>query len=95
MANEFKHDTWKIDTAGAAKVTAQFTKVRSIRWVSVSASAGEQCIIQDGDSFTLWESVANGSNYETEAFVERTWKGGFAVTTLGSGTLYITVRTVR
>lgn len=97
MANEFKYDQWNIDTqtTDPAKVTDEFTKVRSIKWVSPSANAGDKCLITDADGFTLWESVANGSNYEVEAFVERTWKSGFAVPDLDSGILYIVVRTVR
>jgi hypothetical protein len=97
MVNEFKYDQWNIDTqtTDPAKVTALFTKVRSIKWVSVSANAGDRVQITDGAGFVLWESVASGSNYEVETFVERTWKSGFAVPDLDSGTLYITIRTVR
>ena len=96
MANAYKENRFIIDTAGTtllrgtlASGESSILLIKGIRWVSKTASAGDQAIIQDADGIVYWESVASGSNYVESDLLERKWQKDFKVTTLTTGTLYI------
>lgn len=77
-----------VTSASPSLVRTEELTVTQIRWVKAT-SAGDECIVKDKNANVLWHSVAAGSNYVESDTVRREWKGGFAVTTLGSGTLYV------
>lgn len=91
MANtKTKDGTYIIDTAAAALVTTDSVKVKSVRWEG-GTTAGHQAIIKNASGEVLWQSRASGAQYVESELIERWWNGGFAVTTLQSGVLYISV----
>lgn len=91
MANDLLGNPWKIDTAGAGAVVDDMVYVKSVRWVSETAVGGDNVSVTDPvTSRVLWEAVAAGANYTEEALIESWWRNGFAVPTIGSGTLYVT-----
>ena len=94
MANTFstKGHIHTIDTLNANLVVSQTLKVRSIRWVSKGATAGDDVKVTAEDDTVLWESVASGSNYVEESLINADWIGGFKVPVLDSGKLYITLQ---
>jgi hypothetical protein len=89
MANDLTKNPMVIDTAAATVLWSDPIKIKSIRWVSKSATAGDDIEIQDSNNQELWVSVASGANYSEEVIIERWWHEGFKVPTLDSGTLYI------
>lgn len=90
MANIFKNPI-VIDTPGGGAIYSQEIKVQAFRWVSPTAVAGNQCIVQDKNGISIWESVASGANYEDVDHIEFSFFG-LIVPTLSSGKLYIYVR---
>jgi hypothetical protein len=79
-----------LDTAEI--VTTDKVRVKSIRWYSKSASAGDDISIEDNNGDKIWESVATASNY-----VEAQDYGpngidfdGLELAVIDSGTVYIT-----
>lgn len=88
MANDLTGPVWKIDTVGV--LAAKLVHVRGIRWVSKSATAGDDVEIKDASGRVIWASVASGSNYvEADNALRAVY--GFEVTVLDSGTLYLEV----
>lgn len=94
MANSFsaRGHIHTIDTVDAGLVTDRTIKVRSIRWVSKGATAGDDAKITADDDSVLWESVASGANYAEESMINADWIGGFKAPILDSGTIYITLQ---
>lgn len=92
MANDITKEPWLFDTANAATIYFKNgAKIASVKWVSESASAGHNAVIQDRDGRVLWEGVASGSNYEKlDLLGGAWWPDGFKIATLQSGTLYVT-----
>jgi hypothetical protein len=89
MANTLTGRMWVLDTAEA--VTTEAVKVKSIRWVSESASAGHNVVISDSDGKVLWEATAPGANQGESEIIENWWKNGFTLTTLDSGKVYVAI----
>ena len=92
MANSLKGRIWKLDTASATPVTTEPQNVKSIRWVNASGVTGDTAVIKDPDGAVLWDSVQPGANFVEYDLLETWWSRGFAVTTLASGTLYLTLK---
>lgn len=89
MANsKTKAGKYFVDTAGAAMVTTETVKIKSIRWEG-GTTAGHQAIVQDDQGGVIWQSVASGANYVESELIERWFIGGFKVPTLQSGRLHI------
>ena len=95
MANQLKNNPNIVDTAGTTVigVAGDPVTVRCFRWVGTSATAThDTCIVKDGNGLVVWSAIATGADYTTESmFPEKglVIAGGFAVTTLSSGSLYI------
>lgn len=90
MANDLTRQPLFIDTASASLISADPFYIKSIRWVAEAALAGNEAIIQDDRSETIWHAVAAGANYTEEVLIENWWHRGFKVTTLEAGALFIT-----
>jgi len=94
MANDTDHNPWVIDTASGTLITAEDVYLDAIRWVGAT-TAGHQCVIQDGNSNVIFESLANGANFIDERSFGAEYTGprrviaGIKVTTLGSGKVYL------
>ena len=89
MANNITGQVWIIDTASASALsTTKIGVLYGVRWVSKTATAGDDVTIQDGEGRTLWISVASGSNY-VEADLPNLPFVGLIVPVLDSGTLYL------
>jgi len=91
MANVFDGRRWTIDSVNAGAVHSANIKVKTVRWVDVTAGAADQAIIDDPVTGTvLWEGVAPGMNNSEAQLVEQWWPNGFGVPTLAAGgVLYI------
>jgi len=79
-----------VTVAGAGLVRTEPLFVKKIRWVGAT-TAGHTVEVQDAASKILWASVAGGANYVESDWVDDSWTGGFKVSTLASGTLYVYV----
>jgi hypothetical protein len=90
VANVLADPVWNLDTVGI--ITRNPIFVRSIRWVSEGAVAGDNVKFEDPDDATkvLWESAASGAQYTEEALIESTWWNGFRLSVLNSGKVYVT-----
>ena len=94
MSNNVTRNPLYIDTAGASAVISGRIEITKIRWVSASASAGHQCVIQDGSGNAVWESVAPADDHiDSDAWTDENPLVivGLKVPTLGSGAVYINV----
>lgn len=92
MANDLDHNPWVLDTP--ATITLDLFHVKTIRWVSTAAAAGDQCLITDpAGTNKLWDSRASGANFVDDSILEEVWPNGFRLLTLTSGLLYVTYRT--
>lgn len=90
MANSLSGRVWTVDTA--AVITLSPTKMKSIRWVSVGGTVGDQARIVDPvTGGALWFGVANDVNFAADTLVESWWSRGFTVGLLQSGTLFLEV----
>lgn len=89
MANTFLPNVWRLDTAGV--ITTEAVRIRGLRWVSKSATAGDDISLEDKSGEKVWESVATGSNYvEAQDFgVNGQNFNGLELAVLDSGTLYV------
>ncbi len=87
MANIIRNP-FVIDTPGGGIIYGQEIRVQAFEWISPSAVAGHQCIVQDKNGINVWESVASGANYEDKDFLDFSFFG-LIVPTLASGKLYI------
>lgn len=96
MANELNGNTIVIDSAGTTEITAEIfgvqtrIKVKSIRWISPSATAGHSAVVTDADGRRVWKADADAAHYSESEWVDR-WIQGMIVPTLSSGELNITL----
>ena len=96
IANDLTGNPWVVDTASATPITTDDVFLDTIRWVGAT-TAGHQAIVKDNKTSpaTVYEGLANGANFIDERSFgaeyagPRRVVGGLAVTTLGSGKLYI------
>lgn len=88
MANDITGRTWLLDTAEA--VWTGKVKIKSIRWVSESASAGNNVVVNDTAGNRIWSSVASGANF-VDSDVLDAWFDGVTVATLDSGYLEVAI----
>lgn len=96
MANDLLDNPWKIDTASPQAISNDLVRPASVRWVGAT-TAGHQLIIKDKNDRIVYETVAAGSNnVEESQMIGTGWQGvdwkGLKVTTLDSGTVYITYK---
>ena len=88
MANDTAKNPWILDTTDATGAAPPGRHpIRLIRWVSKSASAGDDVVILDEHGRSLFTSCASGSNFIDQAPI-----GQFATTltwTVDSGTVWI------
>lgn len=82
-------------TAAADEIVTPL-RVRSLRWVSKAAIAGDDIQLVEGSNFdiaaVIWESVAAGENYiESDSNGGRgfNFRNGVRIATIDSGTLYL------
>lgn len=87
MPNIVNKNPLIIDTAGATLLWATSVWIDAIRWVSPTGTA----IVQDESSHTIWEAAAADTDLNQMETRIRA-RGGFKVTTLGGGRLYIYLR---
>lgn len=88
MANDISRNPWILDTA--AIITTDKVRVKSLRWVSKTASAGDDLSIEDDDGTVVWATVATGANY-VEAHDVDARLHGFELAVIDSGALYVYV----
>lgn len=88
MANNLTGPVWRIDSPSATLLYKDLIHIKGIRWISKSATAGDDVEIHDGQDRIIWQSVASGSNY-VEADQTSRYIFGISVPILDSGTLYI------
>lgn len=88
MANDTTTNPWTVDTVDATGVATKGFPLRMVRWVSKSASAGDDAQITDENGRTLWISAATGSNYveQSPLMVNATT---LKFPQIDSGTLYV------
>jgi hypothetical protein len=92
MANTLRGRMWSVDIAGAGAVTTSPVKVKSVKWISAAAVAGQGARITDPvNGGVLFEEIATGGNFVAESLLETWWINGFIVDTLASGRLSIEV----
>lgn len=94
MSNDITGNPYILDTASSTLVTAARIKIQSIRWVSPVASAGDTAIIQNALGRVVFSSEATGANYveaQNWPYEAPLIADGLKVTTLESGTLYISL----
>ncbi len=94
MANNLTGNPLYIDTPQATALAVQRFEIVKIRWVAVSAVAGNQAVIQHQSATPAWESCAVGANYiDSDAWEKDNplVLNGLLVPTLGSGAIYIYV----
>ena len=88
MSNNTSRNPWAMDSVDTTGVSTEGFPLKMVRWVSKSASAGDDAEVQDENGRTIWISVANASNY-----VEQSPLMVNAVTIkipqVDSGTLYL------
>lgn len=92
MSNSLTTNPIVIDTPGATPLLTQRVEVVKIRWVSVTASAADQAIVQHQDGTSAWESSAVGANYiDSDAWEKDNplVLNGLKVPTLANGNLYL------
>ena len=90
MANDLTGPVWKVDTASATLLSDDLLHLKGIRWVSKSATAGDDAEVKDAAGHTIWKSVASGVNY-VEADVTVRHIFGIQVPVLDSGELFLEV----
>ena len=96
MANDLTGNPLVIDTASATPIMTDDVYLDAIRWVGAT-TAGHQAVVKDNKTSpdTVYEGLASGANFIDERSFgaeyagPRRVVGGLAVTTLGSGKLYI------
>ena len=92
MANILTGNPIFVDTPSASALATQRFDVVKVRWVSVTASAGDRAVIQHQDATPAWESAAVGANYiDSDAWEKDNplVLNGLLVPTLSGGALYI------
>jgi hypothetical protein len=90
MANTLRHNVWVCDTAGV--LSTKPTKVKLVRWVSKTSTAGDDVSVEDGDGGVVFATVASTTNYyvEGQSFGEDGfWFQGLEIAVIDSGTVYI------
>ena len=90
MANSLIGPVWSVDTASATALTRLTVRLHGVRWVSKTATAGDDATIKDLNGNVIWKSVASGTNYR-EADSPRRVCSGLVVDELDSGTLYLEI----
>ena len=91
MANDLSGPVWRIDTPSATILYTGLISIKGIRWVSKSATAGDDVEIHDGTDRIIWKSVASGTNYvEADTTIRHIYT--ISIPILDSGELYIEVQ---
>lgn len=90
MANNLTKNPIIIDTTTGATILKNL-QIDGIRWIG-GTTAGHRATITDPAGMTIFDSVATAANYTDESIIPQYWRGGFIVTVLGSGILYIYLR---
>ena len=62
--------------------------ITSIRWVSKTATAGDDLLIVDAEGDTILEAIADGANFEREYLVVGRWDTP-EVSVIDSGAIYV------
>ena len=90
-----KNETVIIMTTAADEIASPL-RVKSLRWVSKSASGGDDIQLVESSLGTItdviWESVAAGSNYvesDSNGGHGYDFRNGLRIATIDSGTLYL------
>lgn len=69
-------------------VTTKSFLIDSLRWVGAT-TAGDTCVIKDGNGKEIFKSIANGANFIDGWVWKRNWLYGVTITQMTSGTVYI------
>lgn len=85
MAGRYK-GIWYFDNTNAGAKTA-LTFIKKVRWVSKTATAGDQVILKDEAGNVVWESCAPAANFTDKDDLNR--QATFTVDTITSGHLYL------
>jgi len=88
MAKNTTGNPWVCDAVEV--ITTQHVRVHTFRWVSKTASAGDDLLVVDNNGDTILASVATGANY-VEAHDIGARFCGINITAIDSGKLYIYV----
>lgn len=89
MANDTSRHPWALDTA--AIISTDKIRVKYLRWVSESATAGDNVTVEDNNGEVIWSAVADDANYEeAHAFGDKGQDfDGFELASIDSGILYV------
>ena len=88
MANDLTTNPIFLDTASVGAIDQIRRYVKSVRWVSESASAGDNAQLKNGAGVIKWESVAAGANHVDADLIEDWWEG-IDMDLLDTGNVYI------
>lgn len=91
MSNDLTRSPLIIDTAATIFATGIRYHIKSIRWVSEAASAGNNVVVTEGDDRKIWESTAAGANHLDKDILSDRLYNGLKVATIDSGVLYIDI----
>ena len=91
MANRLVDHVWVVDTASADAVTEETVYVSGVRWVGATTDTHEAVIKNVDNDDEVWAGFLDGAagGHGGDSHVHFRCLGGFKVTTLDSGTLYI------
>ena len=91
MPNDITTHVHRIVTAGPTLLYTETVAILDVRWVSPSATKGDQVVIEGADGRILWETVADGDCYIERDYIGNVGVGGYRVPALDSGTLYVRI----
>ncbi len=88
MAEATQKDKPYVKLSAAGDIYTGTIRILYARWVSETASAGDNLLVVDGDGDTVIDDVADGANY-TQDYLLKSEITNLTITTMGSGALYL------
>ncbi len=89
MSNDLTDNPLIVDTSAATVLVTNHIKVKGVRWVAETTSAGDVAEVKDADGNVKWASVVAVAANHSEADLIEEWWDGLIVSELDSGTLYV------
>lgn len=94
MANDLTNLPYILDTAGTTLLLNRNQYVRQVRWVGTDATVmGQTAELKDKQDKVVWSAIASGANHQQTDRIEAEFNG-IKLTTLGSGKVYVYIRSV-
>jgi hypothetical protein len=88
MVNTIAPNPHKIDTPGADLIVPGRIKITRLYWFNPTSS-GDLVKVVDKNGNVIWEGRCEANNESQLANIQEQFYPGYAVTVLGSGTLYV------